>query len=419
MIDKNNIKAFINFLYLYKHGAPASEELLAKWNNLTEEQVQAQLKHLFVNWNYTPTSVINLKNEFIAKQKKANDSSTQAAGQNSDTPNTPVTEPTVAVTANTNNGKKNIFANTIFKILGLIVLLGLIYLGYEFLKYNNLKYVYAISENIIIRNASGQKLDSLSFTPTKTTNVNVADKIKVLDDLIYERTIDERGGLKPHRKILYKTEGFIPYLLNKEKYYAYINANYVVDDEEEVKKYKQLFRALNKEEMNKYELRFRKVILFSSQLYKPLADAYVLPTCAAPAKRIKEKYSLGICQNLERANNFMVLCPMSDGYYYCFAGDVKAQTYQKPIKLTIGDGTTNYLPNNTIFKLYPEEKCYYAFDCNGNALNLKSVHNTDGIIMYFENTIEKDSFFDEMADEFGQTKDAIKNTVDAVRDIFQ
>ncbi|RQO31556.1 hypothetical protein DBR32_06250 [Taibaiella sp. KBW10] len=69
MINKNNIVAYINFLYKRKFGQEAPQELLESWKDLNDSEVTIHMNGLYRHWNLDAISSKNYEQEFISQSR--------------------------------------------------------------------------------------------------------------------------------------------------------------------------------------------------------------------------------------------------------------------------------------------------------------------------------------------------------------
>lgn len=66
MINKLNIRGYINYLYLQRNGSNAPQELLQKWSALSDQDIQLQLQNLYASWNLNSVDSNNYEQMYEA-----------------------------------------------------------------------------------------------------------------------------------------------------------------------------------------------------------------------------------------------------------------------------------------------------------------------------------------------------------------
>jgi hypothetical protein len=283
----------------------------------------------------------------------------------------------------------------------LALFIPLAYVAYQFYLFNNLKNVYAITNNLSVRNDSNVVIGRMDLQPPTKVNVHSFESLKAVDDDIYERSIDSTGKPKKHRKVIIGSANFLKFLLHSNENIAFVNANFVTDSKQEFEQYKSVFGQLNAEEANQLELRFRKVIIGSLGYDENLQGKYIMDACASSSKDVRKKMTSILKQEIIANTRFAVIARLSDGYYYRFFGDLAENSFAKPKKIGIvenPESDADCLTGDLFFKYLPKEKVYSIYDCNGKSMNLYSVLDTQNRVMYFKQPAIPHNFLEDLID---------------------
>jgi hypothetical protein len=389
MINKKNIIAFIQYLYLKKNNTDAPPQLLEKWAAVPEIEINTQLQNLFEHWQYTPTQQQQCRQEFIAK---VNASKTVY-------PTSP--EPIVP------RKQKRNYTGLIF----LAIFLPIVLIAYQYFLFNNLQYVYAITNNVSIRNDSSAIVARLDLQAPNKIDLPSFDKVIAMDNDVYDRTIDSTGKLKKYRKIVIGQPGFINFLLNNKMNIAYVNANYVTESKQEFEQYKTVFGQLSAEEANMLELKFRKIIIGSLGFASDdLQGKYIMNACASTNKEIHKKFTCILKQTIIENTRYAVIARLSDGYYYRFYGDLAENSFAKPVRIGYVQKPSSddeYLMGDLLFRYLPATKQYGLYDCNGKSLHYFSEVDNQNRVWYFLQKIEPEPISNFIQDII----DTIKNSL--------
>ncbi|MFM2386458.1 MAG: hypothetical protein RL660_1215 [Bacteroidota bacterium] len=372
MINKNNIVAFVAFAYKQRRGQDAPAELLQKWRNLSDDEVQLHLQGLFNTWQFTPEQANALKQQFLAQQTVV-----AAPADKTKVATKPTPPPQATVLKVRGNNK------WLGRIAALVVLVPLVYVAVRWFQYQALKPVFAITDNIAVRNEATQQVYRMDLKPpAETRGVASVQSMKALDNEVYERAIDSTGKMKQHRAVILPDVSFTDYLMNHyEK--LYVNANLVVDDRAEFNKYSSAFKGLSYEEAYVIELKYRKVIVKCLQMDHSMDDLYITTSCMSTNKAKGLQYFA--MQELKKDAVYGVIAKMNDGNYYKFIGDLRANSYTRPVKIGYNAKPTSedeFLKGDLLFKVQPNKVSLYT--CDGKPMNYKSVPDSYNCVSHFE-----------------------------------
>jgi hypothetical protein len=161
MINKLNIRGYINYLYLQRNGSNAPQELLQKWSALSDQDIQLQLQNLYASWNLNSFDSNNYEQMY--------DAAIRATVPPIPTPPPPVAQPASysphqVQPQQTQQARPYVpqkkSSNTIAILLGVLLIGGLIGFGVWWMQSN--------------RNA--QLSEDVSTSPTEITNTpSIAD----------------------------------------------------------------------------------------------------------------------------------------------------------------------------------------------------------------------------------------------------
>jgi hypothetical protein len=342
MINQSNIVAFIQHLYTLKNNTAAPTDLLQKWGALSNEEIPVQLQNLFAHWQFSTQQQSSITDAFLKQQQSNNKPAINSAI------------------------KKNVL-----RVVGLAVLVPLIYIVYQYYVFANLTPMYAITNNVVIRNDTNAVVARLDLqVPTKTDVPSFAS-VQALDNTVYDRIIDSTGKAKPFLKVLIGKKDFTAFLWKKNIGIGYINRNYVTADAQEFEQYQTVFGQLNPAEANALDLKFRKIIIGSLGF----------------DNNLKSKYSNIIKQEIIPNNRYAIIARLSDGFYYRFYGDLVENSFAKPKRIGYVENPTidsDFLSGDLLFSYLPNKKKFCIYDCSGKNLNYYSIHDNQNRVMYFE-----------------------------------
>lgn len=128
MINKDNIRAYINFLFQNKNGTPAPEEVITSWERIDEAHLLQHLQHLYQHWHLSNHEINSLENTFVKSQKASalNDVSinNNAIAAPKPSSNIPNTQPSAI--SDEQQGKRNNYAFWAF-LIGVLLAIVVFY----------------------------------------------------------------------------------------------------------------------------------------------------------------------------------------------------------------------------------------------------------------------------------------------------
>jgi hypothetical protein len=260
--------------------------------------------------------------------------------------------------------------------LALVALVGLL-LAYQYFNYKNLGTIYALTNNISIRQADMESADLNGRLDLFGTHLDDANKPKTSYS---ELKVVENDINSQYIKVQL-SESFSSYLFGNDAP-AYVHRNIVSFSKSEHSKYQNVFRTLANDfnEMDKLQFVYRKMIVNALESNPDLRGLTVAETCNIETK-LSKKAPLSIGQYIKKdANNNVVarfaIVQLSNGFYYTIQAD-KEGSVQKITQTMLQQGSdTTPLLYKGKFKYYdPYNFTYGDFvwkSCDG-ASSAKSV----------------------------------------------
>jgi hypothetical protein len=400
MINTQNVIEFIKHLYFNKYQKPAPQALLEKWSKLNDTEIQSNLQALFTSWNYSTDQAEQIKKEwfYLQRTKKPQE----------------VNTPKVQVLKSTSKWWR-------WPII-ILVLASLGYVAVKYIQFSSLSKVYAITDNIAVRNETGASIYRMDLIPQANSTEASSSSMTTADDVVYEKTLDSSGKIRQYRMVIIPEVNFKDYLLNNTKY-AFVNANLVTNNAKEFEKYKNVFRGLGPIESKALELRYRKVMVGCLELLPESKELYAMSSCLN--SKAGRGFSYFVTIELQKGAMYEVVARMSDGYYYKFTGNLRANSFVKPRKIGFTANTTNeddYMKGDYLFKYYTKDKIVKLFTCDGKPAYYSSVPDSYGGIDYFNYTAPIIDAPTDGADVIDAIKDAggdvINGVVDGIKDLI-
>jgi hypothetical protein len=71
MITTQNIRGYINYLFLQRNGTSAPQDLLQKWSALQEGDIEMQLQKLYASWSLSEAAAKQYENEYLSAIKNS------------------------------------------------------------------------------------------------------------------------------------------------------------------------------------------------------------------------------------------------------------------------------------------------------------------------------------------------------------
>lgn len=196
----------------------------------------------------------------------------------------------------------------------LIVLVGVLaYVGYEFYEYQKLGTVYALSNELIIRDSSkkdGKFLGSADLFGKNMDKNNV--EVPTTSELkLYSN--DLQGG---YYKVIVSDTPFFSFLFNNDEGYVY--SKYFTTDKKKQDSYKAIFEPIKEDyyELKHLEFAYRTMIVNAIENTPSMKGLVLKESCdIQPVTAKKMPLRIGQEQNKDRSV-FHALVQLSDGNYY-------------------------------------------------------------------------------------------------------
>lgn len=196
----------------------------------------------------------------------------------------------------------------------LIALLGVLaYVGYEFYEYQKLGTVYALSNELIIRDSSkkdGKFLGSADLFGKNMDKNNV--EVPTTSELkLYSN--DLQGG---YYKVIVSDTPFFSFLFNNDEGYVY--SKYFTTDKKKQDSYKAIFEPIKEDyyELKHLEFAYRTMIVNAIENTPSMKGLVLKESCdIQPVTAKKMPLRIGQEQNKDRTV-FHALVQLSDGNYY-------------------------------------------------------------------------------------------------------
>lgn len=377
-INKNNVAPFITYLFKKRRGAEPPQQLLDGWSALNNEEIATQLSGLFQSWGLTDEDKRMEVNAFLKESLFGN--------AKPETVSNHVVLPPIDTQTKVNNNppkpRKNIWLRG-----GMVLAIILaIYVGYQFLAYKNLDWIYTITDNVSVRNEQKEVVARMDLFALENGTPSY-QKLIAADKEIYNRSIDNSDKLYPCRKVYLTDFGFWDFLIGKNVAYGYVNNNYIVDNEKEYKLYQTVFKEVknNKAENTALKAVYRKVIIGSMSLEASLENLYIaLHEGNLPKAAINSTYGI-VKQTLKNNAQYVIIAGLSDGNFYRFEGDIQSNHFSNPVQVLQKDMEGNEKVLTGAFRFANTGDDIALFDCLTKSItNLVAIKDGDGKFARFE-----------------------------------
>lgn len=359
-ITQSNIADFITFLFKKKKGQEPPAQLLEGWKALSNEEIATQLNGLFQSWGLTEEDKRMEINAFFKETLFATKPTQQPARK------PPVViqpqQPAIAPFTITKKRKK-----WPYYLLAILIIAGA-YIGYQYMAFSSMQYVYTITDNVSVRNEAKDIVARMDLFEVRG-NTPSFQKLKAVDNKIYPRAIDESEKTYPCRKVLVKEVTFFDYLLHKSANTGYVNTNYVVDSDKEFNLYQTAFKEVknNRAENNGLTAIYRKIIIGSMGMDNTTDNKYIaLHTSGVPRASINATYGI-IKQTIKENIKYVIIAGLSDGYYYSFEGDVRSNSFTEPQQIMVTNADGESKPLSGAYRFMNKDNKIILYDCVLNA----------------------------------------------------
>jgi len=373
-ITKNNIADFIAFLFRKRKGAEPPQQLLDGWKALSNEEIANQLSGLFHSWGLTDEDKRAEINAYFKETLFAPKPTQQQAPKV-----VPVAVPPPPILPQRSRRSRWPW------IAGILLLLALGYTGIQYLAFANMEYVYTITDNVLVRNEDREIVARMDLFEVKGSTPSF-QKLKAVDDKIYQRSIDNSGKVYPCRKVLLKEGNFFSYLFGRSSEIGYVNTNYVVDNVKEFNLYQTAFREVKNNKAENADLKaiYRKIIIGSMSLDPATSDKYItLHTSGIPRSAAEATYGI-IKQTIKENVKYIIIAGLSDGFYYSFEGDVQTNDFKAPRRIIVRNADKESRPLSGRYRFMNKDSRIILYDCVTNTpTEYEAEKDSDGRISAF------------------------------------
>lgn len=381
-INNQNIARFIAQLYRERNKTEAPPELLNAWTNLSDVEIQTQLSGLFASWGKSVHDLQLAKSRFLQAQQRTqalNTSTYSTSPTNSKTAYTTSQYPTYPETKT--NGKKMILGVLFF----LFVAVGGFFV-YHYIKYNALTRIYAITENIAVRNKEGKLVGRMDLYPKTGTEEKSYSNLRALDNQVYQIQPEGSNKVYPSRKALMDDASFSDYLWNNEDKICYVNVNYIVNDKKEFKLFQNAFKEIQnvKSDNDKLNASIRKIIVGAMAQDASLENSFLLSRAnGLSAGSLKNTISF-LVQSISKNGDAVVIAGLDNGSYYRFSGNTNEDKFNPPtiIQLQTEDGAQGPLSGNYRFIKSGSDWRLYSVDKKETIDYALDMNNAQGLFVY-------------------------------------
>lgn len=352
-ITKNNIGDFITFLYKKRKGEEAPAELIQRWKGLSNDEIAFHLSGLFHSWGLTDEDKRMEINAFFKE--------TLFPPKTQQPPKVvPVAVPQQSVPAFQQKKKRKW---PVIVIVSVLLIAG-IYLGYQYTAYASMKYIYTITDNVLVRNESKEVIARMDLYEVKS-NIPSFQKLKAVDKEIHYRSIDNSDKTYPCRKVLLQEGSFWSYLFNKKSDIGYVNTNYVVDNVTEFNLYQTAFKEVKNNKAENADLKaiYRKIIIGSMSLDPSIEDKYIALHSNGLSKATTDATYGIIKQTIKESVKYVIIAGLSDGFYYSFEGDIQTNDFSPPEKIMVTNADKETQPLRGAYRFMNKGNTIILYDC--------------------------------------------------------
>lgn len=401
-IDKSNIAKFISHLYREKKHHEPPHELLQSWENLSNEEIDTNLSGLFASWGMSEADKLSAIQRFITSQNLSSYATQSNVTTTSINPNSSPSQFT--------QKKKNKNKPILLLLIVLPLFLIISYLAYQYFSFNNLDRVYAITQNIAIRDGKGKMVGRMDLYEDST--LGSYSSLRAVDNEIYY--IQPEGSDKeyPCRKLIPDSITFTNFLLGSD-YEVYVNVNYLVNDKKEFRLYANAFHEIQTIEKDNSQLKasVRKVIVGSMAATKDMDDKYIITNSEGLNKSYINNTSGIIIQSFKNNQEFVIIAPLNDGHYYRFEGNISTNEFKALTEIQYINEEKNILPLTGNYRFIQSNGVWRLYDVNQKtSTHYSLMKDNNGKFSFFEyNPPEKISTETNL---FNELTDVINNIFD-------
>jgi hypothetical protein len=369
MINQNNIKDFISYLFQKKNRHDAPIEVLQSWNDIPEAEIMTHLKTMTQQWGWDD---VKLNNEILAfiqyKTSVSQKSNTTFIPKNNSYTNQSI----ISKSKQRNN-------KWIYFVL-IPILIGIGYISFQYYNFINLYRLYTITDNVAMRDENGNTVGRMDVLTNIKTSLS---SLRAMDNTVYNIQVGNDDKISESRKLLLDDATFKDYLTKNKEKIVYVNKNYLTENENYNNIQKSVFADINHNalELKNITSNMRKVIIGSLSQNTNLQGLKIANTC----NNKSSEYTSILKHTLNDDKTIVIICKMSDNNYYKFKGIPDENTYFVPEKVLFKmphDSTLTELSNtNFLFKKINGR--YFVYDCNKTNFDVYSTFDNKGDITYF------------------------------------
>lgn len=404
-INKDNIVRFIAQLYLEKKGKEAPQELLNSWANLNNEDIIRNLSGLFESWGMSEQEKNSVVEKFLSAEHYRFQNVKVASV--SDIPRVSPVDSRVDPHHSSKKLTKKRSLLTLILILPFAILAA--FVAYKYIAFNALSRVYAITQNIAIRNSEGQMVGRMDLYAD--SQLQSVSSLRALDKEVYY--IQPEGSNKefPSRKLIADTLAFRDYLFNRTVE-LFVNVNYLVDDKREYNLYANAFQDIQNVEKDNSLLNasIRKIIVGSMVITQEMEDKFIPTFSEGLNKNILSITSNMIIQSFNSDQEYVIIAPLNDGNYYKFEGDLKTNKFKPLTQISLIDENKNVQPLTGPYRFIQSEGVWKLYDVNSkSSTHFELKKDSNGRFAHFEFTPTY---------EISTQPNLINSITDAINEIF-
>lgn len=392
-INNGNIVDFINYLFWKRKNEAAPNELLDSWRGLSDADIEQHLQVLFQNWGYDNAAQEQEIDHFLQSKNTANpDDDFIIEEEISPSPKTPIydipqrptyKEPQYQEEYSNNYEQqepKKSYAGIIISSILILLLVAAGYFLFQFVQYKNLNLVYVLTDNVAVRDVNGKLIARMDVYGNQANNSY--SYLRALDNKDYEIGVD--GKTYDYRKVLLDSINFMDYLFHRKESTSFVNTNFVTNNKNDFKKYREVFKNINnnQKENSKLTSAYRKIIIGSLSEDSKFNGLYLENTCNSNDKSL----SSIIQYQIPGSSVQVVVAKLSDGQYYMLSGNNDSQVYEAPqivyFKTPFVSDMKPLKDQDFIFK--QNNNSYFLYKCNGSDTEYYAVMDGAGKIKYFK-----------------------------------
>lgn len=388
-IPKEYIVPFIAQLYKERKHEDAPAALLYNWSQVPDNEIDNKLSQLFQHWGMSDREKSLAIDRFLDKVMAKPSAATLES-------NIPVQKPTATdfiseesiarpYTAANNYSERKRVSPFVWILVFVIFAIGG-FLGVRYMQYASLSYVYAITENITVRDAKGNAVARMDLYEKSDPQATSYSMLRAMDDKVYYMQYAGMDKEYPNRKVMMDSVGFWDYLFKGNEIAHYVNTNYVVNDKAEFDLYQTVFSDVKKlQSDNKNLVAVQRKVIVGSMAKDPLFKNKFISTNqkGMPTNQLPKTQSI-IVQELKANQHYVIVAGLDDGNYYRFEGDIKSNDYKAPqLMYKVKDG--NKEPLNGQYRFGKVANVWALYDVKIKTLTHYEIRqDADNKYAYFE-----------------------------------